>query len=328
MSVSFVGMIAFLFSFLFILIGFTWFIFKRFEKKSAVSEELISWLKEVSRRVDTSSENVDKKLTQNLEQFNKRLDNAAKSMMEVQKAIGEFSEIGRSMKELQDFLQSPKLRGNIGEQILEELLKQILPSDSFSLQYGFQSGEKVDAVIMTSVGLIPVDAKFPLSVFRNLQNAEGATQKKQLKKEFVRQIKKHIESISQKYIRTAEKTVDYALMYIPSEAIYYEVINDADLFDFASDKRVVPVSPMSFYAYLKVFLISMEGQRIQDQAKEVVASLRSMSKEHEKTTGMFSVLYKHIQNAYTQSGNVQTQLLSMGQKIEAVQSLKLEEKHS
>ncbi|MCA9372122.1 DNA recombination protein RmuC [Candidatus Woesebacteria bacterium] len=299
---------------------------KRVEEKAAVSKELVTWLQDVSRRVDSSTENIDKKLTDNLDQFNKRLDNAAKSMMGVQKAIGEFSEIGRSMKELQEFLQSPKLRGNIGEQVLEELLKQILPQDAYATQYAFQTGEKVDATIITSQGIIPIDAKFPLSVFRNLQQADQETERTKFKKEFERQIKKHIESIAQKYIRTGEGTVDYALMYIPSEAIYYEVINNQDLFDFASEKRVVPVSPMSFYAYLKVVLISFEGQRIQEQAKDVLAALRAMKKDFDTTSDMFSVLNKHIQNAYNQSGNVGNQLAAMGQKIEAAQTLKLPEK--
>ena len=138
------------------------------EKKSNVSEELIEWLKDLGARVDKQTETMDHRLTQNIDMFNKRLDKAAQVIGDVQKSIGEFSEIGRSMQQLQEFLQSPKLRGNIGEEVLKELLAQSLPADTYSLQYSFKNGEKVDAVIKTSHGLIPIDSKFPISNFKKM----------------------------------------------------------------------------------------------------------------------------------------------------------------
>jgi len=225
------------------------------------------------------------------------------------------------MQQLQQFLQSPKLRGNIGEQVLKELLSQSLPSDMYVLQYGFKNGERVDAAIKTSQGLIAIDSKFPLSTFKKMAEENNEAQKESLAKEFVRDVKKHINAISKKYILVAEGTLDYALMYIPSESVYYEIINNGELYDYSAELRIIPVSPMSFYAYLKAILISHEGARIQKQAKEILSTLQAMRKDYEKAEEAVSVLNKHISNAYNQSSNVVQHLSKLGQKIESTSSL-------
>ena len=293
------------------------------EKKSNVSEELVEWLKDLGARVDKQTETMDHRLMQNIDMFNKRLDKAAQVIGDVQKSIGEFSEIGRSMQQLQEFLQSPKLRGNIGEEVLKELLAQSLPADTYSLQYSFKNGEKVDAVIKTSHGLIPIDSKFPISNFKKMIEEKNEETRRQIKKEFANDVKKHIKSISGKYILVSEGTIDYALMYIPSESVYYEIINDGDLYDFAAKMSIVPVSPMSFYAYLKVILISFEGQRIQKQAKEILSLLQSMQKDYEKADEAMSILQKHISNAYNQTSQVSKNLMTLGQKIHSTSTLSL-----
>lgn len=294
---------------------------KSLEAKSKVSDELIAWMKDLGSRVETSTRDVDRKLSQNMDMFNKRLDRAAEAMMGVQKSIGQFSEIGRNMQQLQEFLQSPKLRGNLGEQILKELLSQCLPPDCFVLQYGFKNGEKVDAIIKTSNGLIPIDSKFPISNFKKMLETTVTLEKEQFKKEFEKDVKIHIKSISQKYILVSEGTIDYAIMYIPSESVYYEIINSGGLYDYAAERRVVPVSPMSFYAYLKVILLSFEGQKIAKEAKEIMSILRSIRKDYEKTDEAMGVLNKHIVNAYNQSTQVTKNLSLLGQKIESTASI-------
>lgn len=298
----------------------TWL--NRLEDKSKISEELTQWLKDMGE----SNRQVDRKLTQNMDMFNKRLDKAADVISGVQKSIGEFSEIGRSMQQLQEFLQSPKLRGNIGEQVLKELLAQSLPPETYSLQHEFKNGQRVDAIVKTSQGLIAIDSKFPLSSFKLMMNSGSDEEREQIAKQFIRDVKKHTASISQKYILVAEGTLDYALMYIPSESVYYEIINRSELYDYATEMRVVPVSPMSFYAYLKVILISHEGARIQTQAKEILIILQSMKKDYEKTDEAFSILNKHIGNAFNQSNNVAQNLNSLGQKIESTSHLTSGEK--
>lgn len=285
---------------------------KQSQKPSDELLEVIKMLQSGSkedRRVLLSS------LQQNTQAMNERLDNAARVISQVQKNIGEFSEIGRGMKDLQDFLRSPKIRGNIGEQVLKEMLGQFLPKESFNLQYTFKSGEKVDAAIKTSGGIIPVDSKFPMENFRKMTKSDTDAEKKMFEREFVKDVKKHIEDISRKYILTEEGTIDYALMYIPSEGVYYEVVNNQDLFDFSQGKRVLPVSPTTFYAYLRAILMSFEGQKIESRAKEILTSLRAIQKDYEKTEENLGVLQKHLTNAFNMMNNVFNSFGTLGQKI-------------
>ncbi len=295
---------------------------KQIEKKTQISGELVEWLKDVGKRMDHTTAAVDDKLSRNMEIFNKRLDSTAAVIGEVQKSIGEFSEMGKSMKELQQFLQSPKLRGNIGEQVLKQLLAQSLPSDLYTLQYAFKTGEKVDAVIKTGNGLIPIDSKFPVDNFQKMSHSENKVDREMYQKEFIRDIKKHISDIAKKYILVSEGTIDYALMYIPSESVYYELINTADMYDYCCGLKVVPVSPLSFYAYLKSILISFEGQRIQSQAKEILQHLQSIRRDFEKADESFSILNKHLTNAYSQSQQLSRNFLSLEQKINSTKTLK------
>ena len=109
-----------------------------------------------------------------------------------------MSEIGRNMRELQDFLKSPKLRGNIGEQVLKDLISQMFPKNSFHLQYEFKSGEKVDAAIKTDAGILPIDSKFPMENYQKMVKASEKKEKEMFEKEFIRDVKKHIDAISQK----------------------------------------------------------------------------------------------------------------------------------
>lgn len=262
-----------------------------------MSSDLVEWLK-------SSTNSVDQKLSRNMEMF-----------AQMQRSIGEFSQIGRSMQELQEFLTSPKLRGNIGEQVLKEILAQNFPKDTYALQYGFKNGTRVDAVIKTSQGIIPIDSKFPMDSFKKLNKTRDEKEREMFRKDFERDVRKHIEDISKKYILPQEKTVDYALMYIPSESVYYEIINSSDIFDFAGKARVLPVSPMSFYAYMKAILMSFEGARIQTKAKEILEILKAIKKDYEKTDEALNTLNKHITYAYNQTTVVTKNLTSMGQKL-------------
>jgi len=275
------------------------------------SGEMVEWLKSTGQRLEVQNKS-----------FNERLDHAARVINDVNKNIGEFSEIGRGMKDLQEFLSSPKLRGNIGEQVLKELLKQFLPNETFNLQYTFKSGEKVDAAIMTTGGIIPIDSKFPLENFRKMQKDPV------YKKVFESDVRKHIDDISKKYILTDEGTIDYALMYIPSEVIYYEIANNQTLFDYAQTKRVLPVSPTTFYAYLKAILMSFEGQKIEKQAKEILSSLRAIKKDYGKVEENLNVMQKHLVNATNMMSNVYSSFTNLGNKIDNTQSLEINDKHA
>ncbi|MBI5452590.1 DNA recombination protein RmuC [Candidatus Gottesmanbacteria bacterium] len=290
-------------------------------EKQKPSDELLEIIKMLQQGSKEDRKVLLDSLQKNTQALNERLDNAARIIGLVQRNIGEMSEIGRGMKELQEFLKSPKLRGNIGEQILKELLGQMLPKQSFHLQYTFKSGATVDAAIKTGNGIIPVDSKFPMENFRKLTSAKNDEEKKLLDREFEKGVKKHIDDISKKYILTEEGTIDYALMYIPSESVYYEVVNSSSLFDYSATKRVLPVSPMTFYAYLRAILMSFEGQKIEQQAKKILQTIRAVQKDYLKVEDNLSVLGRHVTNAYNQMSNVLSSFTLLGQKLSSTHTL-------
>lgn len=287
-----------------------WFINKRLNDiaEKRPSEDIVDWLKNTNHRLEEQNRN-----------FNQRLDAAAQTIIGVQRSVGEMSEIGRSMQELQEFLKSPKLRGNMGEHILNELLAQILPKQSFHLQYVFKSGDKVDAAIITAAGIICIDSKFPLENFRKMHSGED---KKEAEKLFIRDVKGHIETIAKKYILTDEGTIDYALMYIPSESVYYEIVNNPDVFEYAASKNVLPVSPTTFYAYLRAILMSFEGQKIEAQAKEILRAIKAVERDYAKVGEGLSLMGRHMTNAYNSLNNVNSSFAQLGQKIASTGEIK------
>ncbi len=295
--------------------------FMELKENQKPSDELL----QIIKMLQDSSVQDRKVLLQNLQSntktLNERLDNAARIISSVQRNIGEMSEIGRSMKELQQFLQSPKLRGNVGEQVLRELLGQMLPKGSFHLQYAFKSGNKVDAAIKTAAGIIPIDSKFPMENFRRMMGDGTESEKKVYGKQFEKDVRNHIDAISKKYILTDEGTIDYALMYIPSEAVYYEIVNNSDLFEYASKLRVLPVSPTTFYAYIRAILMSFEGQKVEARAREILSSIRAIRKDYGRVEENLGVLQKHMTNAYNMMGNVFTSFTHLGQKISSTAGL-------
>ena|SRR3990167_6961540 len=304
------------------------------------STEMLEYLKqtmqsvhETSRRYDELTNMVSKQLSdqstsffstlqKNSSDMNQRLDKAAQVIGAVQKNIGELSEIGRSIKDLQDYLRSPKLRGNIGEHVLVEALRQLLPRELYETQYSFSSGETVDAIIKIGDMFIPIDAKFPMENFIKM-NKTQADEKKVAQKQFFLDVRKHIQDIAKKYISANAKTVNYALMYVPSESIYYEIIQHDDIFMLSRDKSVLLVSPMSFNAFLRAVLMSLQGIRVQKKAREILSILESTRKEYEKIDEALSVLEKHFGNAYNQLQNVNKFFMRLGNKLEQTKHVEL-----
>ncbi|MGA2968060.1 MAG: DNA recombination protein RmuC [Candidatus Levyibacteriota bacterium] len=314
-----------------ILLGFAILIYFLNRKLSEISKNkpdqaLLEWLKTMQSTISNSSTQTVRTLQENTKQLNERLDTAARVIRDVEKEVGQMSEIGRNMRELQDFLKSPKLRGNIGEQVLKDLIAQMFPKSSFHLQYEFKSGEKVDAAIKTDAGILPIDSKFPMENYQKMVKASEKAEREAFEKEFVRDVKKHIDAISKKYILPSEGTMDFALMYIPSESVYYEVVNQTDVLDYARKARVYMVSPSTLYAHLQTILLSFEGKKIESKSKELFTLLRSLQIDYEKIEENMSTLGKHINNAYSQFGNVLSGFTSLGQKLNSTKTLESKQK--
>lgn len=301
-------------------------------KKPQEDKALVEWLKTMQQSLEVTNRTINdsmqansthmvRTLQENSKQLNERLDKAAAVMRDVGKEVGEMSEIGRSMRELQDFLKSPKLRGNIGEQVLTDLITQIFPKNSFHLQYQFKTGDKVDAAIKTDGGILPIDSKFPMENFQKLSKAQTEDDIKLYRKEFAKDIKHHIDAIAKKYILPDEGTMDFALMYVPSETVFYELCNMDEVMDYARKQRIYVVSPSTLYAHLQTILLSFEGKKIEAQSREVFRLLRALQNDYVKVNESLDTLGKHIGNASNQYMNVNKGFNTLGQKLSTVKNL-------
>jgi DNA recombination protein RmuC len=278
---------------------------------------------------------VTSQLQNNTGQMGSRLDNAAKVIQDVQNKLGELGkatqeikELGQSVSKLEEMLKAPKLRGGLGELLLEDLLKQVLPANAYDIQFKFKNGQTVDAIINTAGGKVPVDSKFPLENFRKMLDAKSDQEKKTAARLFKSDVKKHIDTIAEKYILPDEGTFDFALMYIPAENIYYETIikdesydEEDGLYSYAAKRRVVPVSPNSFYAHLRVIALGLKGLQIERSAKEIFQNLELLGTELLKFNNIFDTLGKQLNDAKNNYDKADKQLAGLTEKFKTVQSI-------
>jgi DNA recombination protein RmuC len=260
----------------------------------------------LQERLDKFGQTVAENLQQSSTAMNTRLDNAAKVVGDLREKVGQIHEVGKAAAELVNILRAPKLRGGMGELFLGDLLAQILPPEHFKLQHRFRSGEAVDAVIQIGNKLVPVDSKFPLENFRRVIDAQSESERVAARKQFLRDVKKHVDAIAAKYILPDEGTYNFALMYVPAENVYYETIikeeasasgEERPLFSYALEKRVMPVSPNSFYAYLQTILLGLRGMEVEERAQEILSALARLRGDFEKVQENFRVLGRHLTNA-------------------------------
>ncbi len=291
-------------------------------------------LGQINLQVNTQLGQVAQQLQKSTGDLNTRLDNAARVVQDVSKGLGSLSEatqkvfdVGKDIASLQEILRSPKLRGGLGELFLGDLLAQIFPPAHYTLQHRFKSGEAVDAVIRVGQSLVPVDAKFPLENFKRVVETATEEERKIAKKKFIADVKKHIDAIAGKYILPDEGTFDFALMYIPAENVYYELIikdevvdTDKALLNYAFAKRVIPVSPNSFYAYLQTILLGLKGLHIEAQAQDILKNLARLSGDFRKFQDEFELVGKHLTNTKMRYDEADKRLEKFGDKLQSLSS--------
>lgn len=292
-----------------------------FERGStAMREQLNGQILELSKQMNEHLVQNNRMLNQNTQQYAQAIGQVQNRLGELQEATRRMAEIGKDIASLQDILQAPKLRGGLGEFILEELLRQVLPQDAYEMQYTFQTGHKVDAVIRWNEKLIPVDAKFPLENFRKLLQSSGEAESRLARREFVKDVKKHIDAIAAKYILPGEKTLDFAFMCIPAENVYYEILFKQDsenegLLSYAWSKKVFPVSPNSFYAYLMALAHGFKGQSIARSAQLILERMNQLGVDFQKCMTDFEKLGTHLQNAASAYKNAEKRLEKFQDRI-------------
>jgi len=312
------------------------------DSSSKESEEKINVLR--SEWSDTLSKNTDlilKQLNNMSTSVGSQLNNTTRVFGEVKESLGSLDqrtqqiyEVGKDISSLQEILRAPKMRGGLGELFLDNLLTQILPhKDFYELQHSFKSGERVDAVVKIGKKLVPVDSKFPMESFTRFIEAVNDEDRKRAKKEFVKAVREHINSIADKYILPDEDTYDFALMYIPAENVYYEaVIKDEDfaggrsIFSHAISRKVIPVSPNSFYAYLQVIILGLKGLGIEEKTQEVIKKIVTLKGALEKFRVDFDKMGSHIGNIKSSYDRAEERLDKFGNKLSMIDSLERKEK--
>ncbi len=230
------------------------------------------------------------------------LKNTREQIVQIQRQLGEVQQAGKQMSQtaqtLEGILGGAKSRGSLGEVTLERLLEDSLPSTQYAMQYRFSSGEVADTVIkLRDKKLMAIDSKFPLDAYRRI-----STEGDEARRAFITAVKGHADAITRKYIVPDEGTLDVALMFVPSESVYYELLQTQDakgqpLDAYCREKKVIAVSPNTLYAHLCVISMGLRGLQMEENAKRLLESLSGMEKQMEKFADKFSTLGTHLKNA-------------------------------
>ncbi|HUJ93614.1 MAG TPA: DNA recombination protein RmuC [Candidatus Bathyarchaeia archaeon] len=258
------------------------------------------------------------------------LKNTREQIGHIQKQLGEVQEAGRGMslatKSMEAILGGAKSRGLLGEVTLERLLEDSLPHSQYQMQYRFSSGETADAVIfLRDKKRVAIDSKFPLESYRRIE-----TDGQEARRAFVQSVKGHAESISKKYIVPAEGTLDLALMFVPSENVYCELLTTLDakgeaLDSFCRSKNIIAVSPNTLYAHLCVIHMGLRGMQIEENARRIAANLSGMQKQLENFSAVFEKLGNHLKNAQQSYGDADRRLEKTQNTLENLMGTSLQD---
>jgi DNA recombination protein RmuC len=287
------------------------------QRLGGMEEKLDRRLGDVETKVDRRLEGLDGRLLSQQQNAGHTATQIVQGLERVQGATAQVLSRANDLARLEQALRPPKARGGFGELLLGNLLRDMLPPDAYGLQHGFKGGERVDAVIKID-RLVPVDAKFPLDNFVRLVETEDEAEGALHAKAFERDVKIHVDAIASKYVRPDEDTYDFALMYLPSESVYYELVcsKSGNLYRYALEKRVFPVSPTTFHAYLLVITLGLKGLQIEQHAQEVMAHCAGMAKNFDRFRAEFDTLGKHIGNAQAKYGEADRRLGSLERDLE------------
>jgi DNA recombination protein RmuC len=286
----------------------------------AVTQQVQASLASVTDTLGNRLDSINRQVTEQLNQGSNAMNASTHAVSErvaavqstfagLQKQVGEMteqarqlSELSRSVNAIEHVLRAPKMRGQFGEEQLENLLGLVFSRQQYALQYRFSTGEVADAVLFLPLGHVAVDSKFPLENFRRITELASEDERKTARRDFLRDVRKRVDEVAAKYIRPAEGTLPFALMYVPAENVYYEtIIRNEDepfqLYRYCLEKRVIPVSPNSLYAYLQTIMMGLKGMQVNQQAEAIVRDIESLKIELEKFTKSYETVGQHIRNA-------------------------------
>ena len=304
------------------LLGILWFLKNKLEPSNKNEDALLQNVNQMSGQlnglgqlVDSLSQQVNERLKENRESLertskdvNSKISDFTTGVTKVSKDVEQLVGSVKDISSFQNIFKTPKLRGNWGESALLDILSQYYPKDWFEKQHYFKSGEPVDAVLKLPDGkLLPIDSKFIFDDFRRMTEAESDADRDIARKSFIIRVKKEIDDIAQKYIIPSENTVDYAIMYIPAEAVFFEIIKSMfdEIVQYSYSKKVVLASPNTFYMVMQSVQQWSNSLQISRQTQDIIKRLSRIRQDAEQLGDSFKKLGKHLsdaRSAYDDSG--------------------------
>lgn len=301
----------------------------------AVVSAAVFWL--VNQRVRSLESTVlgaDQRLSQSMTAVQQSLTAVGtgnqQALAEVSRQLGEIATMARQLadqterlSELRDALRAPGPRGGLGEVLLENLLRDVLPAGAYATQHTFVDGSRPDAVVRFADRLIPIDAKFPMAGFQALVQAPTEDESKVARRRFLRAVRRHVDDVH-RYIRPDEGTVDYALMYVPGENVFHEIVRqergedpEGAVWRYAQRRRVAPVSPNTLYVYLQTIALALQGMAVERNARAIQDRLARLTQEFGEVLGDFDVLGTHLRHARAKYEDVERLLVRLRERLEA-----------
>jgi DNA recombination protein RmuC len=280
--------------------------------------------------VQTSQSHLTTQVTAQSREVGEKVGVLHERLGKLDEEIRRLQDMGKELRSLQDILRAPKVRGGLGEQLLENLLANVLASPDYRIQHAFLGGEKVDAVIRLPGGLVPVDAKFPLENFRRILAGGGEEETRRARRAFREDVRRHGRSVAAKYIRPTEGTLDLALMYVPAENVFYEAFVQSedpgadDLWTELLALRVFPVSPNTFSLYLSTLQMGLRGLRIEEGARRILEGISSLKGDFSAFRESFELLGKHLVNATRNLEDARRRMERVEWKLEQVEAPEME----
>lgn len=271
---------------------------------AALKERFLDFQTDMHKELNTTREQVDRSKDLIAEHTIKTIETIKDMGSTIHKIIQQQEESQKLGQSLKDILQAPKLRGSYGEAILEEMLDRILPKNIWEKQYEIDDGKRVDAVVRIKDVIIPIDAKFPRDDYRRYIEAPTTQEKENFWKDHENAVKNQIRNIRDKYVKPEKGTTDFALMFIPSEAVYYETIAEKNylgepstLYEYAQENHVIPVSPNTLYAFLQVVIIGIQHLEIIKSAKILQEGLTTIQRSFNLFYRKYEEIGKYIEKA-------------------------------
>ncbi len=319
----------FLFFFVFIVIGGILFFF--WLRKSRVDERQSDAIRDLERRVTDLLTEIRRDVDGSSRAMHEQISSFTKEATQIREELKHVETAVKDVSTFQEIFKAPKLRGQWGEASLEHILSQHFPEELYKIQYLFSSGEQVDAVLKLPNGrVLPIDSKFPSENFAKMIEANSDGEKMAFQKKFIEDIKGHIDKIALKYILPSEGTTDFALMYIPAEAIYYEIVNNIgrefDLTNYAWLKRVILSSPNTIYLTLRTIEHWFKDTQISRQTQDILKRLNKINQDAARLMDDFRKLGGHLRNAVSSYDSSEKRLSLFSDKVEKLLETKEQKK--